>query len=181
MVRLRALEANAVITGGKTAQANPPFALDHLIGRLTGPVIDLVGQFVKGAVRIVNGEDPGSVDGFPCVEVLEFQIGTAAVHVDGLSPCLKKGRLIRAAIESTGFDHVKAFRNVGQGGGTGWNRDGCFKERLGEGGILRVIDGDGRAVGVNDKGSGYRDWETDRKSTRLNYSHEFVSRMPSSA
>ena len=29
--------------------------------------------------------------------------------------------------------------------------------------------------------SGYRDWETDRKSTRLNSSHEFVSRMPSSA
>ena len=29
--------------------------------------------------------------------------------------------------------------------------------------------------------SAYRDWETDRKSTRLNSSHEFVSRMPSSA
>ena len=30
-------------------------------------------------------------------------------------------------------------------------------------------------------GPAYRDWETDRKSTRLNSSHEFVSRMPSSA
>ena len=30
-------------------------------------------------------------------------------------------------------------------------------------------------------GRWYRDWETDRKSTRLNSSHEFVSRMPSSA
>ena len=29
--------------------------------------------------------------------------------------------------------------------------------------------------------SGYRDWETDRKSTRLNSSHEIPSRMPSSA
>ena len=28
---------------------------------------------------------------------------------------------------------------------------------------------------------GYRDWETDRKSTRLNSSHEIPSRMPSSA
>ena len=27
----------------------------------------------------------------------------------------------------------------------------------------------------------YRDWETDRKSTRLNYSHSGESRMPSSA
>ena len=30
-------------------------------------------------------------------------------------------------------------------------------------------------------GAGYRDWETDRKSTRLNSSHEIPSRMPSSA
>ena len=29
--------------------------------------------------------------------------------------------------------------------------------------------------------SNYRDWETDRKSTRLNSSHEIPSRMPSSA
>ena len=29
--------------------------------------------------------------------------------------------------------------------------------------------------------SGYRDWETDRKSTRLNSSHSAKSRMPSSA
>ena len=33
----------------------------------------------------------------------------------------------------------------------------------------------------NDHDASYRDWETDRKSTRLNSSHEFVSRMPSSA
>ena len=29
--------------------------------------------------------------------------------------------------------------------------------------------------------SSYRDWETDRKSTRLNSSHSAKSRMPSSA
>ena len=29
--------------------------------------------------------------------------------------------------------------------------------------------------------AGYRDWETDRKSTRLNSSHSAKSRMPSSA
>ena len=29
--------------------------------------------------------------------------------------------------------------------------------------------------------SAYRDWETDRKSTRLNSSHRSLSRMPSSA
>ena len=30
-------------------------------------------------------------------------------------------------------------------------------------------------------GNEYRDWETDRKSTRLNSSHSAKSRMPSSA
>ena len=42
--------------------------------------------------------------------------------------------------------------------------------------FTKVIIRDG--VSLN---GGYRDWETDRKSTRLNSSHEFVSRMPSSA
>ena len=37
-------------------------------------------------------------------------------------------------------------------------------------------------VGEFDVSSGmYRDWETDRKSTRLNSSHSAKSRMPSSA
>ena len=32
-----------------------------------------------------------------------------------------------------------------------------------------------------EEATGYRDWETDRKSTRLNSSHRSLSRMPSSA
>ena len=34
---------------------------------------------------------------------------------------------------------------------------------------------------VQERYDNYRDWETDRKSTRLNSSHEIPSRMPSSA
>ena len=34
---------------------------------------------------------------------------------------------------------------------------------------------------INVFGAVYRDWETDRKSTRLNSSHSAKSRMPSSA
>ena len=34
---------------------------------------------------------------------------------------------------------------------------------------------------LGDSHSVYRDWETDRKSTRLNSSHSAKSRMPSSA
>ena len=36
-------------------------------------------------------------------------------------------------------------------------------------------------AGTKFKMAGYRDWETDRKSTRLNSSHRSLSRMPSSA
>ena len=46
------------------------------------------------------------------------------------------------------------------------------------------VDGgqpDIKAIGVGDLSAGYRDWETDRKSTRLNSSHRSLSRMPSSA
>ena len=42
---------------------------------------------------------------------------------------------------------------------------------------LRVVTGSLKGLAAE----AYRDWETDRKSTRLNSSHEFVSRMPSSA
>ena len=36
-------------------------------------------------------------------------------------------------------------------------------------------------LGEIPSGCAYRDWETDRKSTRLNSSHSAKSRMPSSA
>ena len=39
----------------------------------------------------------------------------------------------------------------------------------------------GTAPVSGDEMDEYRDWETDRKSTRLNSSHEIPSRMPSSA
>ena len=38
-----------------------------------------------------------------------------------------------------------------------------------------------RLLNVKQDGQPYRDWETDRKSTRLNSSHSAKSRMPSSA
>ena len=36
-------------------------------------------------------------------------------------------------------------------------------------------------IPILSEATGYRDWETDRKSTRLNSSHSGESRMPSSA
>ena len=48
---------------------------------------------------------------------------------------------------------------------------------------LRVITdiSEGDKIATINQTSGYRDWETDRKSTRLNSSHITRSRMPSSA
>ena len=46
-------------------------------------------------------------------------------------------------------------------------------------GLFILIDGED--VKVKYANGWYRDWETDRKSTRLNSSHSAKSRMPSSA
>ena len=42
-----------------------------------------------------------------------------------------------------------------------------------------LVKADSSFMGL--EGKSYRDWETDRKSTRLNSSHSAKSRMPSSA
>ena len=44
-----------------------------------------------------------------------------------------------------------------------------------------TVEINGSCQDVRLEGSRYRDWETDRKSTRLNSSHRSLSRMPSSA
>ena len=44
-----------------------------------------------------------------------------------------------------------------------------------------ALTADARTVVASNRNASYRDWETDRKSTRLNSSHEIPSRMPSSA
>ena len=48
----------------------------------------------------------------------------------------------------------------------------------------RIVKKTAKKIAPYDTGNlsvGYRDWETDRKSTRLNSSHSAKSRMPSSA
>ena len=47
-------------------------------------------------------------------------------------------------------------------------------------GVGSLIGGLFGSSGFRDAAA-YRDWETDRKSTRLNSSHRSLSRMPSSA
>ena len=58
---------------------------------------------------------------------------------------------------------------------TGYVGQKVFKFEL----LEPVAGTGGRAVVV--RRVCYRDWETDRKSTRLNSSHRSLSRMPSSA
>ena len=52
--------------------------------------------------------------------------------------------------------------------------------------LIRLRHGHGEdkvngVIGISEHVTPYRDWETDRKSTRLNSSHSAKSRMPSSA
>ena len=66
-------------------------------------------------------------------------------------------------------------------------------ERIGIDGVLKHEYNDGKKLVLNEAmpthkeainavlTTTYRDWETDRKSTRLNSSHRSLSRMPASA
>ena len=47
--------------------------------------------------------------------------------------------------------------------------------------VLLLLRKQGAIEYMQVHGGAYRDWETDRKSTRLNSSHSAKSRMPSSA
>ena len=58
--------------------------------------------------------------------------------------------------------------------------EGEIKEMTNEMKVFNFKENEVRTV-VKDGEPGYRDWETDRKSTRLNSSHRSLSRMPSSA
>ena len=95
-----------------------------------------------------------------------------------------------------GADDYKVGKKYGIGILTMVDKEGKFVDGLGEfsGRYVKNYKDDAAYVDVNVdisvklkkenrafKVDKYRDWETDRKSTRLNSSHEFVSRMPSSA
>ena len=58
------------------------------------------------------------------------------------------------------------------------------QNRLANAEATKVTAEANKIAGVDTEGQNleaYRDWETDRKSTRLNSSHRSLSRMPSSA
>ena len=116
------------------------------------------------------------ISGSPCTcpkEKVEYKTDEGRLF-EGYGTALKPAHepcvLARKPIEGTVAD------NVLKHGTGGLNIDGT-----------RITTGEnlnGGAYSNNRETStnmGYRDWETDRKSTRLNSSHEIPSRMPSSA
>ena len=91
-------------------------------------------------------------------------------------------------------DEFSYYLPVGGAGGGGYSTDPAtkathkngikiatnedFAEETNQGRALRRAKKAVKQLVLNNL---YRDWETDRKSTRLNSSHEIPSRMPSSA
>ena len=74
------------------------------------------------------------------------------------------------------YNNTTGNSNTAMGYGTLYNNTtGNSNTAIGRGTLLSNTEG------TNNTAIGYRDWETDRKSTRLNSSHSRASRMPSSA
>ena len=61
------------------------------------------------------------------------------------------------------------------------NKQDLKKENMKTEEIIKMIDEEIENIQEYNEWCNYRDWETDRKSTRLNSSHSAKSRMPSSA
>ena len=75
--------------------------------------------------------------------------------------------------------------NGGQGSGVGLGSETGVGFGIQEKALGLQLAGMASQIALNqsqaNKNNAYRDWETDRKSTRLNSSHRSLSRMPSSA
>ena len=79
---------------------------------------------------------------------------------------------------------MKSYKVKGYSG-TGLNINNSIEGESIERSLERIIENkepidNSRGLIYTERNS-YRDWETDRKSTRLNSSHRSLSRMPSSA
>ena len=128
--------------------------------------VDAVLAEVDGNVLPEVGELEGGADGvgkfgqflFPVAVEKEDEaadgIGTAAAVVEN------RGEVFVAALDDVLFEGAEEIEKEGVG---------QVELRL------------GAEQGGEDPLEWYRDWETDRKSTRLNSSHSAKSRMPSSA
>ena len=117
-------------------------------------------------------------------------IGAATGAVIGAATSSKKdrtkGALIGAAVGGAaggGYGYYvdtqeAKLRQTLQGTGVQVQRNGDDLKLIMPGNITFASDSADISSSFYDV---YRDWETDRKSTRLNSSHEIPSRMPSSA
>ena len=126
-----------------------------------------IATFAKANTLIVNGDtlliERGSVfttpTNFDAYEIPADVISASGIKVDCYGDIEKAKPLFlnMLTVPSTSWQAVSGYPNVYK-----------FTKRLG-------------ANRVGSTSICYRDWETDRKSTRLNSSHSGESRMPSSA
>ena len=134
----------------------------EILGRMfdvTGLPIDQKSAPNTKKTYSIHRDAPSFEDQSTKAEVLE----TGIKVIDLICPFLKGGK-------------------VGLFGGAGVGKTVVIQELIRN--IASEHGGYSIFAGVGERsreGNDYRDWETDRKSTRLNSSHEIPSRMPSSA
>ena len=90
----------------------------------------------------------------------QYRVGETYTHQGEISMCNAGFHFCKELQQCFNFYEAATWNHIAE------------VEALGE-----IIEGENKCV-TNQM---YRDWETDRKSTRLNSSHRSLSRMPSSA
>ena len=124
-----------MVAGIEAAQVDAPFASDDLVRRLGGASVDGVGKIMESAIRILDRDHAGALQGFAFHEVFEGEVRSAAIEINCFREGLEKSRFAGAPVEDAGFDCVQAFGEVGEVGGEAvmaiGNLDGAFEAARG--------------------------------------------------
>ena len=163
---------------------------DELQTRLLRELIDTVVRTSKDEIREDRANVEKSITGSKTVN----ELGIVGDELKALKETVQAGSISQIQIDefrqNAGYRARKWSDFALSAGGAFASGDLSGAAALGGRGLLSVMGGmsTGAVAGLLGGASilgiiatSYRDWETDRKSTRLNSSHSAKSRMPSSA
>ena len=125
---------------------------------------------IKGALFYLQAEISGNYTTITAMQSNSMTINQETVEITD------KSMLFRELLENAGIGSVSTKAQVIVSDSASYQ---FIKDSVISGTIIncKLLSNTGEVY----SGGFYRDWETDRKSTRLNSSHSGESRMPSSA